>query len=348
MHNLEQLGYNEFMEPSFDSAAAEYKEQEMLLHEASVLAPDGLGYGEGTISAAEVEATLTEEEKAALDAAPNSPKFLIDVTSESDGCGDGRAVNKVIENEKVVDTDSTRKKVFGGGAAMMAASFIGNGMAKGNLSETFTTSMSHLRAKGIEFGAHTDNHAKGENCGCGAIDKAPTAIANITKYQNDIRTNMALLGQDAEITEVVLKNFADYGTVIAENTEYTGADVMGQILKSGKMVKELADGHLEARVYLNFVPGKTVNQGFIRQATNGKAQAFSVDVYRMVEIAEKAFAYPENATEEQVEQTDLTRKTAVASQVAYTLGVAATLTKGDIPVVLVNPVTVEQPIPIAA
>lgn len=267
----------------------------------------------------------------------NSPDFLIDVTTQSDGCGDGRSVSRVFENEVVVNVDNTRKKVFGGGAAMMAAGLIGSGSANGKtVDETFSHGMSLMRARGMDFGAHTDNHAEGANSGCGAIDKAPVAIANITKFQDQIRDNMLLLGQDPEITDVVLKNFAEYATEIADQTDYQGAKVMDEIMKSGKMVKELADAHLEARVYLNFVPGKTVNQELIRRVTNDKAQAFSVDVWRMVEIAQGAFPNDE-----------ITQKVAVASQVAYTLGVAATLTQGDIPVVLVNSAEVGQPAPVA-
>ena len=48
----------------------------------------------------------------------------------------------------------------------------------------------------MDFGAHTDENAKGENCGCGAIDRAPEAVLAALKYEEPIRGVIEALGSD--------------------------------------------------------------------------------------------------------------------------------------------------------
>lgn len=99
---------------------------------------------------------------------------------------------------------------------------------------------------------------------------------------------------------------------------------MGLVSKIGKVVKDLADDHLERRIVLNTIPGYTVNQELVRRATGGRVQVFATDLPRLQQIAEKLYDNPED------------QRKAFLSQVIYTLGVAATLTKGDLPVYVIE------------
>ncbi len=69
----------------------------------------------------------------------------------------------------------------------------------------------------------------------------------------------------------------------------------------------------------------TVNQRLIRMVTGDKAQIFGIDIWRLENIAAKL--YPD--------QPELQHKVFL-SELVYTLGVAAVLTKGDLPVDMIQ------------
>lgn len=210
---------------------------------------------------------------------------------------------------------------------MAAASSIGLGKAHGQtLREVFHTGIDSLRNKMIGFGGHTDEHAYGLACGCGAVDKAPIAIANAVKYEEQIRTTLQVLGIDESGLDDVFGNYEAYAEAIKDDTSYSGADVMNEIVSSGKVVKELRGNHLEMYIVLNMTKGYTVNQEAVRQATGDEVQVFGVDVWRMKDVADRLYA---NESED-------VRHQAFLSELVYTLGVAATLTKGDLPVYVAN------------
>jgi hypothetical protein len=75
---------------------------------------------------------------------------------------------------------------------------------------------------------------------------------------------------------------------------------------------------------LNTVRACTVNQKLIREITDDKAQIFAVDVWRMQDIAGKL--YDDRAAHQR----------AFLSELIYTLATAAVLTKGDLPVDVVE------------
>jgi hypothetical protein len=260
----------------------------------------------------------------------NSDEILVDVdlgddgqVLDDDGCGDGRGVGKTFSKlNPGFKRSLNRAKVFGGSVAMTVASEIANSEADENLLSAYTTAISSLRSKMIDFGGHTDNHAHGNNCGCGAIDKAPVIINAASKYSGQISEVMVgALGINNDLTNAVLAKYDDYGQRM-KTDNYSGSAVMENIIESGVVVKELEDDHKEIAVVLNMVDGKTINQAAIREVSGGKAQVFAVDVWRLKSISERLYGSAEDQGK------------AFASMIVYTLATAAILTKGNLPVYL--------------
>lgn len=296
---------------------------------------DGFGFGEGGISHEERKLIVGEEVLAEVEGAIASNDILTPVASDKigrriddDGCGDGRGVKTVLEGHVRRAKSLDRSKVFGGGVAMTVGMKIGLGETSDQgLQELFHHSIETLKDKQIDFGAHTDDHNSGEqsaNSGCGAIDRAPFVIQNAVKYKEQITDCIAALGADTGKLDEVFANFSSYADQIQDG-EYSGKKVVSEVSDNGKIVKELEHNHHEMYVLLNTVEGKTVNQELIRSISGGDVQVFGVDVWRMQELAQRE--YPNN-TEKQ--------NTAFLSELVYTLGVSATLTKGDLPVYLLS------------
>lgn len=295
---------------------------------------DGLGYGEGDISTRE-RTDVDEATIAAGVEVVKNPAILVDVDRDKngepiddDGCGDGRGVLEIWEGFSRRNKSLNRAKVFGAGVAMGAADEIGSGRATGkSLKATFFGAIDRLKGAGLNFGGHTDEHEHDSKCGCGAIDKAPQIIANTIKYESQIRGSISALGISEDGLDGIFGNYRAFDKADPKYEEYNGAEVMGRVKGDGKVTKKLEGGHKEFFILLNTVQGKTVDQEAIRAATGGKLQAFAVDVWRLQEIAEKL--HPEDP---------MAQKQAFMSELVYTLAVGATLTKGDLPVYVINPV----------
>jgi hypothetical protein len=294
---------------------------------------DGLAFGHGTISGNDDEPEVLAQVDNIIH---SSGDILVPIDChdsgkalEDDGCGDGRAVAEVFNKDRTFKKSLNRAKVFGGSPAMAAASLVGVGAVKyRSFRGTFKDAVDLLNRREMDFGGHTDEKASGDNCGCGAIDRAPEAILAALKYEKPIRGVIDALGVDDTNLDAVYGNFRDYVNEIpANNTEpYRGIDVMKEdVIGSGKIVKKLGGEHRERRIILNMVRGYTVNQQLIREQTEGRAQAFAVDIPRLEDIAENLFP----------EQPDKQAQSHL-SQLIYTLSIAAVLTKGDLPVYMVQ------------
>jgi hypothetical protein len=305
---------------------------------------DGLGFGssdENAISAVKIEADAGVERVQKVDALIDSPAILVDVDKDAngnpiddDGCGDGRVAGRIRKGFEVLKNFvvSHRAKVFGGGSAMATADMIGSGEAKGSLTGVFKHVIGTLVNKKIGFGAHEDTHAHGPKCGCGAIDRAPEAVTAVSVYGDDIRGVFDKLGlqrnylDDVDGNDGVIKNFGEYAKSIT-GEDYEGSEVMDEIARRLKIIKRLDGVHVETRIVLNLVPGKTVNQRLVHEISDGKIDVFAVDAWRMRDLSRRLHPSDEVAEER-----------AFQSMVAYTLGVAAVLTKGDLPVYVIKPV----------
>lgn len=292
---------------------------------------DGFGFGNPEGISHKNRADVSGEEINEAENFITSQEVVVPVDTDKDGqmldddgCSDGRAWKRIIVKINDVVHEKARSlfrpKTFGGSATNTTAGLIATGKVAGStLRNAFTQSIGRLEDRRIGFGAHTDDHAHGPNCGCGAIDKAPQIVDNVITYESEIRGVMDMLGIEQKHTDRTFDEFKSFQpTMDAES--YQGADVADEIIEEGKVVKELEGEHLEMYVLLNEVYGTTVDQEKIRELSKGKIQVFGLDVWRLRELSERAFDKPED------------QAIAFAGMIAYSLGVSATLTAGDLPV----------------
>lgn len=296
---------------------------------------DGLGYGVGRISHDDREDKVGLDVLLAVESAIEDPKLILVPVHlnehgepiEGDGCPDGRNHRKIFKGLIEVFKSLTRPKVFGGGATMVASTQIGMGNASGkSIKEVFSASIHKLKKNGVSFGAHTDDHSEESNSGCGAIDNAPAILKNVVKFREQITSTIENeLGVDSTGLGDVLDNFAGYAETI-EDQPHAGVEVVDEIKEADEVVKELVGPHLEMYIVLNYVEDYTVNQEIVRQLSDGKVQVFGVDIWRLRKLVQKV--YPDKSAEDQHK--------ALLSELVYSLATAATLTKGDLPVFVVN------------
>ncbi len=299
-----------------------------------VVFADGFGFGQETGISALDRTDVEKETLKQVEAIIQSPDILVKVDDDKqgqmiddDGCPDGRFWKRIFEGGRERYRSLNRPKVFGGGVAMAAASIIGLGRTTGmSLKEVFITGIKKLKDNGLNFGAHTDEHSHGPNCGCGALDKAPEIVNNVAKFEEQIRDSIDHLDLNTDGLEDVFDNYRNYSVEIKDEP-YAGAVVAEKIKDEGKVVKELGGKHLEMFVVLNTVKGFTVNQELVRALSGGKIQVFGIDVWRMQELANDL--YPDEG--------ETIKNQAFLSELVYSLGVSGTLTKGDLPVYLVAP-----------
>ncbi|HVX24001.1 MAG TPA: cadmium-containing carbonic anhydrase [Candidatus Saccharimonadales bacterium] len=294
---------------------------------------EGLAFGEGGISGAAEKDTDTEVLRKLDEAIEYHSDLLVPVDLDEageplsdDGCGDGRDARLTYRLGQQFKRSLHRAKVFGGALVMGVASTVGLGEARNRpLQELFTDTITELGEKHINFGAHTDpayENPEVDKCGCGAIDRAPEAMMAALKYQGPIRAVIGALGVNDEGLDGVFQNFGQYvSEVIARHPAYSGKRVMKEITNAGKVIKQLSGEHRERRIILNDVRGYTVNQRLLRQLTDDQAQVFAVDIWRLTDIATQKYAEAPSRAHQ-----------ALLSELVYTLGIAAVLTKGDLPV----------------
>jgi hypothetical protein len=151
-------------------------------------------------------------------------------------------------------------------------------------------------------------------------------LQNIVKYQQQIMGTLLALDINTGGIDEIMDSYRKYAEFEATDTAYAGRLVADEIIDTGVVVKDLGDDHREMYIILNNVEGMTINQEYVRTVSEGEAQVFGVDVWRMQDVARRAFP-----------GDPVTAHKAFLSELVYTLSVAATLTSGDLPVYATNP-----------
>jgi hypothetical protein len=105
-----------------------------------------------------------------------------------------------------------------------------------------------------------------------------------------------------------------------------GSSIFQAIKNRLKVVKGLVLDHKETRIVLNMKYGYTIDQKLVRERTGERAQVFAIDGWRMLDVIKRNKSIPEDKKDQ-----------AFISELIYSLAVAATLTKGDLPVDLITP-----------
>ncbi len=324
----------------------------------SLIAPEGLGFGEGGISVkSQIEQGILKPETPThiYEFLTNDSRAFKPIETQDDGCGDGRPWRKVVQkirdengeySLRFSDTSKYRAKVFGGGlvtASSMWRAIQGTPSNSDTVGNDRTFMASKLAERNIIHGAHTDDHAEGESCGCGAIDKYPAISENALKYREQITATLELLygAEFEENQHHIDKAFAVYSDIVQSQNYFSDASgklSMEVILDSGAVVKELSGHHIEETIVINDVEGTTLDQRLFTETiknNSGKekpriVQAFSVDIWRGKQLAKQV---AEIATEHEASMdVEAVEKLAYADFLIRTLAVAATLTAGDLPV----------------
>lgn len=320
--------------------------------EMVVIAEHGLGFGDGSISThAQMESgELTREALVVAHEVitENEGVFTdIDADITDDGCGDGRpAVDTWVTDEDGQEIHYNksypRAKIFGGGlvvASSMWRAIMGSPESEDSVLGDRAYMATKLAEKQIAYGGHSDEHAHGDACGCGAIDKYPDISQNIVKYEPQIRgTLQALYGANYSATEGAINRVFE-GYLAISGSEYfadaAGKRTMDLMTKDGAVIKKLGGGHQEDVIVLNDIEGTTFDQPAFdaelkSRGVDETVQAFVVDIWRGRMYAD---AVSDIALEHGVHGTKRElAETAYADFLIRTLAVAATLTGGDLPV----------------
>lgn len=339
------------------------KGEQDLSIEVKVIAPNGFGFGEGGISTEkqlkhpEISGLTPEAMEKGLEIIKSGKPFVsVDADAKDDGCGDGRptsVVYRMVDKAKQVFKKSRRRaKIFGGGLVVASSMF--RSVIRGNVNEGDTVLQDReetaaiLDKRKVEYGGHTDNHAHGEKCGCGAIDLYPEITANALKYQSEITSLVTTVYRDVQgvegealeaKTEAIKRVFAVYGNQVENAPEFfknaAGSKTMELMERKGSVIKELADDHLEDFVVVNDIEGTTFDQRMfdaemIEQGVEGTAQAFVVDSWRGRMYAD---LIADEAHNEHGIDYQRAYDTAEADFWIRTLAVSGTLTAGDLPAV---------------
>ncbi len=189
----------------------------------------------------------------------------------------------------------------------------------------------------MHYGAHTDNHASGEKCGCGAIDRYEEISRNAVVFRDQIIGTLGVLYGDKfeenrQAVDEVIRNYESLNETYFVGV--TGRSTMDFIESDGAVVKELEDNHLEDLVVLNDVEGTTFDQEMLRQklvdaGLSSDIQAFVVDVWRGRMYAE----FIASLAVKDGHDFDRSYCLAYADFLIRTCAVSATLTAGDQPVI---------------
>lgn len=333
-----------------------------------LVAPNGLGFGEGGISVADQmeQGIITEEvPRFVHEALTEDPETFKQVEADDDGCGDGRPWQKIIQlikegGKKIIKfrkSSLLRAKVFGGGMVVASSMWrtINGAPEEGEtVGQDRAFIAEELAKREFAHGAHSDDHASGENCGCGAIDKYPVITRNAVKYREQIMGVLKVVyGDDYEQNQLAIhrafKVYEDLAKKEGYFADASGKRTMDQLIEAGAVVKELGGNHVEETIVINDVEGTTLDQRYLTEKVKNMCsedkkpetvQAFSVDIWRGRKIAE---VVAEIAVEK-----DPSRDYETVYQLAYadflirTLAVSGTLTAGDLPVYIRRPNQVAQ------
>lgn len=172
------------------------------------------------------------------------------------------------------------------------------GVAPAPHAEILQHVISTHKREGYDVGGHTDTHASGDNCGCGAADKVEEIYAKIADQENKVRELVeAIYGEPVDDTTHarIMSNAQshtefDTGAKIRDTFE----DSKGQP-GSDTLMENLAGSHNEKIALLNTVPGTTLSRKAMQESLGNNLQAFNVDVWAFEKTAASVAASPEDA-----------------------------------------------------
>src|SRR5690606_22105643 len=147
------------------------------------IAPEGLGYGKGSISVRKRRESgdLPIAIEQMVEAEVRNPDRHVEVEFNDDGCGDGRYTARLyllemlrnVMSETELYRNGLRAKMSAGGLIIGS---IADRVLKGRVTEDDNVTADRqevankLEEADMKFGGHTSDHASNGKTGCGAID----------------------------------------------------------------------------------------------------------------------------------------------------------------------------------
>ena len=283
-----------------------------------------------------------------------SGELLVTVDDLDDGCIDGRPTESLLLfvtekgefYEKPADNSNhERAKVAGGGYVTATAMRLGAGYKGQTIDADILETGAVLTAKEIYCGAHTGEHKHEDGTDCGANDKMLQIFSNASLYEAQVEATTKALIETAGLefnSDTFSQVMKNWQTVIEDEAYSEGSTGASRLRaaqaiiqtaheetptdKQLSVVKHLAGSHKEDYLVINYVKGKTISQvkfaktlaeEFPELEPENRAQAFVVDAWRIVELAEAS-----------VEDNDV--EAAIYAGVMYQVATAATLTDGSL------------------
>lgn len=205
-------------------------------------------------------------------------------------CIDGRSAEVATEGPNAAGG------TFGVAAAIDLAR--PEGVAPASHAEILQHVIATHKREGYDVGGHTDTHASGDNCGCGAADKVEKIYAKITDQEDRVRELVeAIYGApvDDTIHARIMSNAQshtnfDSGAKIRSIFEAS----MGQP-GSDTLMENLEGDHNEKIAVINTVPDTTLSRKDMQESLGNDLQAFNVDVWAFEKTAASVAASPEDA-----------------------------------------------------
>lgn len=152
-----------------------------------------------------------------------------------------------------------------------------------------TRLFTELTKAGKKIGGHDDDHAQGNNCGCGAEDKldnvedanGPSILGYIERRGGDIRTFLEspLIGLTIsdELHESIVARSAE---LRKEKYATAGADLKKATLAvAGEdAIEQLTGVHNEVALRIQTKPGATIDRPKLREKYGDKLEVFELDL----------------------------------------------------------------------
>ncbi|GHU09685.1 hypothetical protein FACS189431_8120 [Alphaproteobacteria bacterium] len=335
-----------------------------------LLLPDGLGFGDGSISYQKAidSGELLPEVNAYAREILTSGECLVPIEEDDDGCIDGRQANEIsfpdpagggVIKKPIPSSDQVhnRAKVPGGGGPVRLLMWFATRKPLGDniLADVMRASIKAAE-KGQPCGMHNGEHLKENTCDCGAIDHLRTIMEITTnKYTQEICDGVQALSNlvGTPVSKGTFDHAMSGWQEILGDQEYfkdcDGKKIYGAIADGiieaqhelgGRKPKPLATSkylcgdHHERYIVLDCKPGTITSQDVFRRKLRERfpnipvdqlPDFFSVTLPRIEEIA-VAMSHNDREME----------NTAFASGLAQTLGTAAQLTDGSLPVYTVT------------
>lgn len=170
--------------------------------------------------------------------------------------------------------------------------------------------IAQYKAAGFGFGGHIDDHAKGWNTGCGAVDNINKIleVAQLPEPQQQLRGLTRIILGDAYNIPIVNEVIGRILLLDAIKPKYMpkqNNDPEGEFIYKKTVVKtiraaakehdepveQLEGGHNEIALVLNFARGTTIDTDRLSFDTKDEIQVFGWDMWEIFNEAHRLFPY---------------------------------------------------------